>query len=150
MFNSNLTVIKISEYKNANLFLPLLQKPIRYLHTNKFTLIRVLCVFTMNEWSTVPVQKLSFYLDNFNMHHSSNLIPIVIACLTAYLPRTHKYLQFSNSQIIAIIKIGVFMALTVTANCINFYTRLFMFPTSILFFVSLIDFHVSFPFLLFN
>lgn len=93
----------------------------------------------MNKWSTVPVQKLSWYLDNFYMHHSSNVIPIVIACNTAYLPRN------TFSQIIARVKFGIFMALTITANYINFYTRLFMFPTSIRFFVSLIDFHFCFP-----
>lgn len=43
-----------------------------------------------------PVQKLSSYLDNFYMHHSSNLIPIVIACLTAYLPRTHNTFTVSK------------------------------------------------------
>lgn len=78
-------------------------------------------------------------MDNFYMHHSSNLIPIFIACNTAYLPRN------TFSQIIARVKIGIFMALTITANYINFYTRLFMFPTSIRFFVSLIDFHFCFP-----
>lgn len=81
------------------------------------------------------------------LHHSKSR-PVVLACTTAtnFTYPEHIHAQFSNSQMIAMIKIGIFMALTVTVNCIRCLTKLCFYPTNIRFLVSLIVFHVDFPF----